>query len=135
VRPTVCIVLATVIASGGIAMANDSPAGTSFDELLDKVKKDSETPSGPTYHSVVSKVYHEKLLRRIMYCVVGEIPPSESFQVVLIIGADGKVSQDVVSSETRMSKCIQKQFLKGKFPQPPFAPFHDVIEMDFQVEK
>ncbi len=55
----------------------------------------------------------------------------EPFKIVLVVAESGTVTTVALSAETAVATCIRKALVKEKFPKPPFAPFHDLIEMAF----
>ncbi len=103
-----------------------------FAELLARARKDIATKEGPAYDIVIGKQVGRRHAHDVGMCVNASPVAPEPFKIVLVVEESGKVTTVALSAETAVATCIRKALVTEKFPKPPFAPFHDLIEMAFE---
>ena len=117
-----------------LAATQTRPAEPTFAELLALAKRDLATEKGAAYDTTMGKQFASNQGEGVNTCLEGASKSSmpENFQAVIVVDKDGKVSKVVLSPETEEGKCIRKLLLQEKFPKPPTAPFHDLMDMTFK---
>lgn len=103
-----------------------------FADLLARARKDIATTEGSAYDIVIGKQFGSRRARDVGTCVNASPGVPEPFKIVLVVAESGKVTTMALSAETPVATCIRRILIKEKFPKPPFAPFHDLIEMAFE---
>ncbi len=103
-----------------------------FDQLLAQARQDMATKEGSAYDIVIGKQFASRHARDVGACVDASAAAPDPFKLIVVVGDTGKVTTVTLSAETPVATCIRKVLEKEKFPKPPFAPFHDLIEMAFR---
>ena len=115
------------------ASSNPVTSEAPFADLVARANRDMGTKQGNSYDVVMGKQFASKHGSGVGACVEasGAAVP-ESFQTVIIVGKNGMVSSVTVNPETEVAKCVRKLLINETFPKPPFAPFHDLMDMNFE---
>jgi hypothetical protein len=117
----------------GIAGGGTKAGEPTFAELLALAERDMGTKKGAAYDTLIGKQFSEKHAKSVGECVeaAGSAMP-EPLKVVLVIAKDGKVTAISLSRQDEVAKCIGNLVRQEVFPKPPFAPFHDLMQMSFE---
>jgi hypothetical protein len=104
-----------------------------FDELLARAQRDMATEKGSDYDKVMGEHFASRHADGVKACVeqAGSSEP-KAFQAVIVVAKSGKVSKVALKPETSLSNCVRQILASEAFPEPPFAPFHDLMEMEFE---
>ena len=124
-----------VVVCAGVVEAGDKAPRSSFSELLPQAERDLSTDVGQAYHSSLAKalaLQHGGVVTSCMRTFGRD--GEEPFVAIVVVAADGKITEVVPDSMTNLSKCIQGRLVKLKLPKPPSAPFHDLMRFSFKQE-
>ncbi len=104
-------------AAGGTA---SDPKPTRFDDALEQVRASVRTPKGRRYDSQVGRQFAQDYQAAMIRCTTSvEDQDLVPFQLLFQVARDGSVKQILVSPETKVAVCLEKQVAAGKFPKPP----------------
>jgi hypothetical protein len=107
--------------------------GPGFEELLAKAKQDMGTEKGTAYDETIGKQIETKHTATVSTCVQSAGPGEPApFRAVIVVEKNGTVSEVALDPETEVAKCLRKALLQETFPEPPVAPFHDLMQMSFK---
>ena len=133
IATSVAVVLLVVLAVvPGIAGGDPKAGEGTFDELLALARRDIATKKGAPYDTLIGQQFSTKYAKAVADCVEAagnELP--EPFKAVVVIAKNGKVTAISLSRQDEVTQCIGKLLLREVFPKPPFAPFHDLMEIFF----
>jgi hypothetical protein len=129
----VLMILLGLVAVPALAAADPKPAEPTFAKLLAQAKRDMATEKGAAYDTVMGQQFAGKHSDTVSACVEasGSSAP-DPFKAIIVVAKDGKVTKVALEPETEVAKCLRKVLLEEAFPKPPFAPFHDLMEMSFK---
>lgn len=133
----VSILVIALAVTGALAVARGgseaTAAGPSFAELLPKAQQDMGTDKGAAYDKVMERQFEIKHTATVTNCVEAAGPGEpEAFQGVIVVEKDGTVSEVVLDPETEIGKCVRRALLQETFPEPPVAPFYDLMRLSFK---
>ncbi|MFI5340816.1 MAG: hypothetical protein ACHQ7N_13375 [Candidatus Methylomirabilales bacterium] len=135
IRVSILVVALAVTGTPAVARGASDPATAepSFAELLARAQQNMGTDEGTAYDKVMGRQFESKYTDTVARCVrVAGTPEPEPFQAVIVVEQDGTVSKVVLDPETEVAKCIRRALLQETFPEPPFAPFHDLLRLSFE---
>lgn len=104
----------------------------SFNELLARAKQEATTFLGAPYDQQVGEYTQRKFGDTVRQCEQTVDHPSKiPVTLAMIVAADGKVSNILVSPKTNAVPCIISTLKAGTMPIPPSAPYPVYIEWQF----
>jgi hypothetical protein len=109
----------------GCTGALDAPSR--FEELVVKHRSDASTSSGRAYEPTTISALESHRAPVTPECAklrnsLGKL------EYVLVLDDQGRVTEAVGAAGTESSACLTNEFASARFPAPPFAPFHVLIE-------
>jgi hypothetical protein len=100
--------------------ATQPPAAVpTFEEALLAAETSSGSPGGEAYQREFGKKSSKHLGAALDHCLGGPVATLASFQVLLKVEADGRVSSALVRPEGRVSACVRDRLKRRNFPKPP----------------
>ncbi|HQU15809.1 MAG: hypothetical protein B7Z66_03430 [Chromatiales bacterium 21-64-14] len=126
------LVLLPWVAAGAVQAA---PAGVHERRLEDAIRRNQSDVAdavGQRYENTVIRQYQATYPATLHACIKSQ-PAADlsAFDVALVIGRDGAVTQVLVWPVTGVASCLRERLLHEHFQRPPFAPFHSHIHMTF----
>jgi hypothetical protein len=103
-----------------------------FEKRFREASGDVKTPAGRAYfEGAFSKQFYSIYPPGLSQCMqqTGEAP--RSFDLVLGLGADGRVEEATVRPETKLTTCFMARVQKDVFPPPPSAGFQVPVSVRF----
>jgi rubredoxin len=100
----------------------------------------AQVPPGTPFEALPEK----DEFRRSVEAALGRLPEEQRHVLVLKIWGEltfeeigevmegGTVSEVVLDPETEIGKCVRKALLQETFPEPPVAPFYDLMRLSFK---
>ena len=119
------------IASLGVATTDSKEEAARFGALLKQHHQNISTPEGKGYEKAFMNQYQARYGTVLGDCIQKSGAPA-SFNMILVIGKDGRVINGVTKSRSSLAECVIRATQKDAFPKPPFAPFHINIEQSFE---
>jgi hypothetical protein len=94
-----------------------------------------KTPAGKQYDEKLGSEFMEKHAATIRRCKQGvrrDATPPAPFDLLMKLGADGKVDDVLVFPETAVGQCARTALLTGKFSPPPHSDYWVNVHMQFK---
>jgi len=123
--------LLSAVASLGVAATDAKEQIAKFEALLKQHRRGISTPQGKDYEKAFMTQYQAKYGTVLGDCIQKSGPPV-SFNLILIVGKDGRVTDGVTRETSPLAECVVRATQKDAFPKPPFAPFYINIEQSFE---
>jgi hypothetical protein len=128
-RPAARTPAARKVATPPAAVLDASGRG-GFDAAAFRHDEDVSTPAGKKYESEFMRDFRSRYDEVLLgQCVESGIPTS--FDLIVVVGRDGRVVDTAIRPETEVATCLAKAVENGKFAPPPSAPFHLRIRESF----
>jgi L-ascorbate metabolism protein UlaG (beta-lactamase superfamily) len=104
-----------------------------FAKRLKEATENVQTPDGRAYfEGPFNKQFFPTYAPRLSQCMQQETNGElKNFDLVLILGADGRVQKAVVRPQTRITTCFMALVEKDVFPPPPRAGFLVPLTLTF----
>lgn len=96
--------------------------------LIKLAQKDKETTAGKKYDDEVMKVIGDRVTEGMRTCTLKPVPITK-FNNIFVVNKEGLVTSKAFTSDSVVSRCLDKELTGVKFPKPPFEPFHWNLEM------
>ena len=111
--------------------AEDKP----FDVHLKNAEQNEQSAAGKLYDPAFQKEFGAGFALRVNECAkrMGG-PQSDPFDVLMKLGATGKVEEALVSPRTPFSECFTELSKKATFAEPPSAGYWVVARMRFSQQ-
>jgi L-ascorbate metabolism protein UlaG (beta-lactamase superfamily) len=131
------------LASGEVRVIEDGPEEppeTADEDVFQKRPREArgnvQIPAGRAYfEGAFSKQFYPTYAPRLSECTEqAEGTAPESFDLVLALGADGRIREAMVRPETRLASCFVALVKKDVFPLPPSEGFPVPVSMRFTRE-
>lgn len=128
--PTAVRVVPGAVQPGGIEPEN--PFGTRLKAAIANV----QTPAGRTYYEgAFQKQFYAAYPARVSECIPQALHSEPSaFNMVLKLGADGRIEEALVRPETKLAGCFRSLVMKDVFPAPPAGGFSIPVSMTVTLE-
>jgi hypothetical protein len=109
-----------------IALVTSAPARSDEDKKTsptvarEAAESNANTPAGRRFESALESSLDAWLKRSIERCGKGVSPEDAvSFEVFVRIGEEGEAEEVVLSPETAVGRCAERDFRDAKYPHPP----------------
>ena len=89
-----------------------------FDEALAAAKASLKTPAGAAYQKDFAPQSNQHLASALNDCLGGPVSKETSFQVLLKVESDGKVSSALVRPSGGVTACVRDKLKRRTFPRP-----------------
>jgi hypothetical protein len=105
----------------------------SYADAYAQALANTSTPAGNEYERTKFVPYHEEHDAKSLQACFAHIqkPDTSSFTFVVVLDGEGKAQSFYVDRETTIAECLRTAVLHDTFPPPPFAGFHEAVEMTF----
>lgn len=119
----VAVPAARLGAAGADAGKNgDDERKTSPTVAREAAESNAKTPAGRRYESALESSLDSWLKKAIERCGKGVSPEDAiSFEVFVRVGEPGDAEEVVLSPETAVARCAERDFRDAKYPHPPKA--------------
>jgi hypothetical protein len=99
---------------------SDEDKKTSPTVAREEAESNAKTPAGRRFESALESSLDAWLKRSIERCGKG-VPAEDavSFEVFVRIGEEGEAEEVVLSPETAVGRCAERDFRDAKYPHPP----------------
>jgi hypothetical protein len=123
------IVIVFMLASASIAADKKQ-----LEAAVAAVDANLKTTAGQQYDQQIGKEFPEKYRASMRQCK--EAVPAGTriagFDMLIKLGADGKVQEVLVYPETQMSECARAAVVTGKFSNPPHGDYWINIRLELK---
>lgn len=70
---------------------------------------------------------HDTFWRKVYKACEGDALGIEKFSAVIVLDAQGKVSEFLAMPDKPALACVGKELLGSEYPAPPFTPFYELM--------
>jgi hypothetical protein len=110
-----------------------SAGSAEYPAARDRNLRDIDDPAGKRYEKAICDCVRRDYANALNRCISTLADPDlASFEMILVVEADGRLEQVCLSRETEVAECLRDALLEGSFPEPPRAPFHAHVSMNLR---
>lgn len=106
----------------------EATPNANYQKFYDEYQKDVQTPQGQSYDREGTQALNGQFNSALKSCFFGG---GSSIEMVLLIGADGKVLDSVNKTDSSETLCMANKMRGAQTKIPPTAPFHLWVQLRF----
>lgn len=116
------LTMAFLTALAAKSASNGAPAEalTAFDSALKAEHANVATPAGEVFDKEIGKQFSERHTDTMNRCTQNVTDADlAGFDLLMKLGADGKVQEALIRPETKVATCLQKSVTNDAYKKPP----------------